>query len=429
MHILSTLQISMRALRANKARTGLTVLGMVIGIASVIIVFSAGEGINSLIVGQIESFGGTDLIETEIKVPSTKQGHASEQQSAANLVQGVQVTTLTLKDFEDIKKLPNIKDGYVGIIGQEQVSYGNEFENSMILGVTAGYIDIDQSEIDLGRYYTETEDKSLAQVAVLGIKIKEKLFGDSDPIGKSIKIRKSKFRVIGILKERGAVMTFDFDKIVYVPVRTLQKKVMGIDHVLYTMHQVYDQGLLDDTAEEMRYILRENHDLPQPIGPRTNWTDTGKDDFRVATMVESMEIMETVTGAITLLLLAIVVISLVVGGVGILNIMYVVVSERTAEIGLRKAVGANYKDIMWQFLIESVLVTILGGIIGIILGISISAAIAWGANSYGLDWRFVIPLRSFAVALGFSAFFGIAFGLYPARQAARLDPITALQAE
>jgi putative ABC transport system permease protein len=429
MYITSTFQIAIKALRANKVRTGLTVLGMVIGIASVIIVFSAGEGINELILGEIESFGGTDLFETEIKVPSSKKGHESEQQSAAAMVQGVQVTTLTIDDLEDIGKLPNVKDGYGGILDQEQVSYGNELKRAMILGVTSSYIDIDQSEIDYGRFYTEAEDKSLAQVAVLGYKMKEKLFGESDPIGKSIKLRKTKFRVIGVIKERGAIMTFDLDNIVYVPVRTLQKKVMGIKHVQYLMHRVYDVSLIDETTEQACYILRENHNLPHPAGPRKDWTDTGKDDFRVVTMKESMEIMETVTGAITLLLLAIVAISLVVGGVGILNIMYVVVSERTAEIGLRKAVGAKYQDIMWQFLIESVLVTIAGGIIGVIIGLLISFAISFGANSYGLNWHFKVPAEAFLVALGFSLVFGVAFGLYPARKAARLEPVEALRTE
>ena len=415
-------------MRANKLRTALTVLGIMIGIASVIIVYSAGEGINSLIVGQIESFGGTDLIETEIKVPSTKQGGGSETQSATNLAMGVQVTTLSLDDMDDINKLPLINRSYAGIIGQEQASYGSELEKAMVLGITASYIDIDKSEIDYGRFFTEAEDKSLSSVVVLGQKIKEKLFGDSDPIGKSIKIHKSKFRVIGVLKERGAVMTFDFDEIVYMPVRTLQKKVMGINHVLYMMHQIGDTDRIDEVSEEIRYILRENHDLPQPT-EKTSMFNTGKDDFRVVSMVESMEIMSTVTGAITLLLLAIVAISLVVGGVGIMNIMYVVVTERTSEIGLRKAVGATYKDIMYQFLIESVLITVLGGICGVIFGIIVSWLISYGANYVGLDWEFVVPLKAYIVALGFSAFFGIAFGLYPARKAARLEPVEALRSE
>ena len=221
-------------------------------------------------------------------------------------------------------------------------------------------------------------------------------------------------------------MGFDFDDIVYVPVRTLQKKVMGINHLMYIMHKVADTSIIDETAEEMRYILRENHDLSHPEGPRGDWTDTGKDDFRVVTMVESMEIMETVTGAMTLLLLAIVAISLIVGGVGILNIMYVVVTERTSEIGLRKAVGAKYADIMWQFLIESILLTIAGGIIGTIIGVLVSLAISLGANSYGLDWEFIVPLKSFIVALGFSTVFGVLFGVYPARKAAKMDPVIAI---
>lgn len=427
MYIISTLQIALRAMRANKVRTGLTVLGMVIGIAAVIIVFSAGEGINSLIVGQIESFGGSDMIETEIKVPST-QKQTSEAQAGMNLAMGVQVTTLTLDDMEDINKIPNVIDGYAGIMGQEAVSYGSELRKAFLLGVTSSYINIDQSEVDQGRWFTDAEDRSLAQVAILGFKLKDKLFGDSDAIGKSVKIRKEKFRVIGILEERGAVMTIDFDDFVYVPIRTLQKKIMGIDHFTYMMHRVADTSILEETQEEMRYILRENHDLPHPEGP-TDWQGAAKDDFRVVSMTESMEIMDTVTGAITLLLLAIVAISLIVGGVGILNIMYVVVTERTAEIGLRKAVGARYKDIMLQFLLEAIIITITGGIVGVILGVTISFLISFIASSYGFDWQFTVPIKAFITALTFSAFFGVGFGVYPARKAARMDPIVALRNE
>jgi len=429
MNIYNLFKITYKAMRANLVRTMLAVLGIVIGISSVIIVYSAGEGINSLVVGEIASFGGSDLFEIEVKVPSSKSGTASETQSAAALTQGVQVTTLKLEDLEDVGKLPNVVNGYAGILDQEQISYANEIKRGIVLGTTASYIDIDQSEVATGRFFTDAEDKSLSQVAVIGYKVKDKLFGDSDPIGQFIKIRKEKFRVIGILEERGAVMTFDFDDIVYVPVRTLQKKIMGIDYVQYMMHQVADVSIIDDTADEARYIVRQNHDLPQPVGVQRDWSDTGKDDFRVVTMQESMEIMETVTGAITLLLLAIVAISLVVGGVGIMNVMYVIVNERTSEIGLRKAVGAKYSAIMYQFLLESILVTVIGGVIGIAFGVLISFLISVGANSYGLNWEFVIPVKAYFVALGFSTFFGIVFGLFPAQKAAKLDPITALRNE
>ncbi len=416
-------------MRANKLRTGLTVLGMVIGISAVIIVFSAGEGINSLIKGEIESFGGSDIIETEIKVPSSKKGSASETQSATALVSGVQVTTLSLDDMDDVNKLPNIKQSYAGVLGQEQVSYGNELKKAMMFGVTASYIDIDKSEVEGGRFFSEAEDKSLAQVTVLGNKIKNKLFGDSDPVGKSIKIRKKKFRVIGYLGERGAIMGFDFDDLVYVPVRTLQKKIMGIDHLAFIMHQVEDTELIDETVLEIAYVVRENHDIEQPTEAREGWADTGKDDFRVVSMTESIEILETVTNAITYLLLAIVAISLIVGGVGIMNIMYVIVNERTKEIGLRKAVGAKYSEILKQFLIESILITIIGGVIGVIIGVLASLLIKVGATQAGLNWEFTIPIRAFVVALGFSTLFGVVFGVYPARKAARMDPIEALRNE
>jgi len=440
MSLLTIIKISLRAIKANKVRTGLTVLGIVIGIASVVIVFSAGEGIKGLVYAQVESFGGTDLIETEVKAPTGKKGMAAEQQSAMAIAQGAQITTLNLKDYEDVKKLPNIKNGYAVVIGQEQVNYNDQLKKTLIYGTTASSLEIDKLTIDYGRFFTEVEDKSLAPVAVLSYKIKEKLFGDSDPLGKYIKIRKVKFLVIGVAKERGAVMTMDYDSFVYVPIRTLQKRILGIDHLMFMMHQLKDPGLADETAEEARLVIRENHDIVsralefKPGAPIVKvlgegMTDTSKDDFRVVTMKESLGVLDTITGAITLMLLAIVAISLVVGGVGVMNIMYVIITERTAEIGLRKAVGAKYKNIMAQFLVEALIITFIGAIVGVLAGAGASYLIAIGANYYGLDWRFSIPAKAYYSAIGFAFIFGLGFGVYPARRAARLDPIEALRQE
>lgn len=439
MKISSIINMSFNSMRASKMRTALTILGIVIGITSVIIVYSAGEGIRGLLYKQIETFG-TDIIQTEVKVPTGKRGTSGNSQSAMALAQGVQITTLTVEDMEDVKKAPNIKNGYAAVMGQEQISYQNILKKSLIFGVSSSYLDIDKSKIDYGRFYTEAEDKSKALVVVLGSKMKDILFGDSDAIGKYVKIRKSKFNVVGVLKEKGSVMGLDFDSMVYVPTRTLQKRIMGIDNITYMVHQLYDLNLADEAAEEARLVIRQNHNIdsvllktiPGEVKVKVlgeGDTDTTNDDFRVVTMAESMDILDNVMGAVTLLLLAIVAISLIVGGVGIMNIMYVVVTERTAEIGLRKAVGAKYDDILKQFLIESVFITILGGIVGIILGVFLSYLISFGAKLYGLDWVFSVPLKAYFVSLGFSVFFGIVFGVYPAKKAAILNPIDALRVE
>jgi putative ABC transport system permease protein len=418
------IKTALKAMSLNKVRTSLTVLGIVIGIASVIIVYSAGEGISSLITGQIESFG-SDFIETEVKVPTGKKRVSEETQGAMSMAQGLQITTLNLDDMDDINRLPSIVDSYAGLLSQDQVSYGNEVKKIFLFGTSASYIDIDNSRIGSGRFFTESEDKSLAQVAIIGSKIKEKLFGESDAIGKSIKIKKTKFKVIGVMEERGAVMTLDFDDYIYIPIRTLQKKLMGVNHVLYMVHKVKNMDMAEVTADEIRFILRENHNIsaPSEVG------DISKDDFRVVTMTEMMEMLDVITGAITLLLLAIVIISIIVGGVGIMNIMYVIVSERTSEIGLRKAVGAKFKDIMSQFIVESILITVIGGLIGIFIGILFSYLISVGANYFGLDWRFSIPYKAYFVAFGFSLVFGVIFGVYPAAKAARMEPVEALRKE
>jgi len=417
MSIKQTIELALKSIIANKLRTALTVLGIVIGITAIMVVFSAGEGISSLINGQLESFG-TDFIETEIKIPSKKTGTGGDIEGAQAMAFGAQVTTLTLKDFDDIKKtIPNVVGGYAAIMGQEKISYLNESRKGMLYGVTSEFIDIDKGEVESGNFFSEADDKSLSQVIVLGSDIKEDLFGDSDPIGKYVKLKKKKFKVIGVMEERGQVMSMNFDDYIYIPLRTLQKKIMGVDYAQFFIHKLQDMDIADDTAEEMRYILRDNHDITDPL----------KDDFRVVTMDEMMSMMDDITSAITLLLIAIVIISLIVGGVGILNVMYVIVAERTAEIGLRKAVGAKFADIMWQFLLEAIVITMLGSIIGIILGVLISWGLAAGLNQAGFDWTFAVPLKAFIISFLFALTFGVFFGVYPARKAAKLDPIEALR--
>ena len=424
--IITSLDLAFDAFKTHKVRTGLAVLGVTIGISSIIIVFSAGEGVKGLLAESVESFGA-DVVQAEIKIPSSKTGMAGETQSAMSLLQGAQVTTMTLDDLEDILEIPNVIDGYGLFMTQEPVTYRGEIENSLVWASGSSFIDVDQAEVTEGRYFSDAEDRSLAQVVILGSGVKEKLFGDDDPIDKTIKVRDTRFRVIGVMEERGSIMSFNFDDMIYMPVQTLQKRIMGIDYLVNILVKVEDMEQVDKTMEEMRMIMRENHDIEAPEEVRESIWDTGKDDFRIVSMIEALDAFDQMYVALTLLLLVIVAISLVVGGVGVMNVMYVIVNERTPEIGLRKAVGAKYNDIMAQFLIESILITLMGGVVGMAIGTLISWAISFGAAQVGYTWVFDIPLAAFITAFLFSIIFGVIFGLYPARKAALMDPIEALQ--
>ncbi len=425
-NIVSSLELALNAFKNNKVRTALAILGVTIGISSIIIVFSAGEGIKSLLADQVESFGA-DVVQAEIKIPSSKKGAAGERQSAMSLLQGAQVTTMKSDDLEDILELPNVADAYGLFMTQEQVTYRSEIENTIVWATNASFIDIDQAGVDEGRFFSNAEDRSLAQVIVLGSGIKEKLFGDSDPIGRTVRVRNIRFRVIGVMEERGSIMTFNFDDMIYVPVKTFQKRVVGVDYFVNILAKLHNMDFVDETMEEIRGIMRENHNIDSPEEVRESIFDTGKDDFRVVSMVEALDAFDQMYFTITLVLLAIVAISLVVGGVGVMNVMYVIVNERTPEIGLRKAVGAKNNDIMLQFLVESVLITLIAGVIGTVMGILISWGVTVGATSVGFSWNFAIPIEAFITAFLFSVVFGIVFGLYPARKAALMDPIEALQ--
>ncbi|MBN1326098.1 ABC transporter permease [Candidatus Falkowbacteria bacterium] len=406
-------QIASGALLKNKTRTILSILGVVIGIAAVIIVLSLGQAIKGFMVSQMTSFG-TDFIEVEIKVPNTAQ---TSTENVSGMAYGIQITTLTTDDMEEILKLDNIKNAYAANMAQEVVSYQENNKSTFIFATTAGYIDIDPIGMAEGRFFTDEEDKSLAKVAVIGQDLKQILFGDDEAIGKDIKVKKRNYKVIGILNSKGSVSFLNFDQMLFLPLRTTQKLLMGIDYVSFIFAQVYDNNVASATAAEIIEVMREQHDI----------TDPSKDDFAVITMAEAMSILDTVTGAITLLLIAIAGISLVVGGVGIMNIMYVSVAERTFEIGLRKAVGAKKEDILIQFLMEAIFITFSGGIVGIVVGVGASLLITFIAGALGYTWTFSFTPLYFLIACGVSILVGLISGIYPARNAANLDPIVALR--
>ena len=406
---------AMRALAKNKVRTFLTVLGIVIGIMAVITVMSAGDGLEAYLVDQVSSFGN-NLIQVEIKVPNTS--HVSTE-NMSSFAQGVQVTTMTIDDAEAIKKLPNVRGAYANMIGQELVSYGSANRQIMLWGVGASFIDIDASEVAYGRFFSEAEDKGLAQVVVIGQTVKDKLFGTEEALGKSIKIGKQKFEVIGLMEKRGSITFFDMDNIIYLPVRTLQKKVMGIDHVMAITTEAQDNDIADQTKDEITHLLRERHNLTSG--------DPDKDDFAVMTMAEAVDLYDTIFGAVNLLLGAIAGISLVVGGVGIMNIMYVSVAERTYEIGLRKAVGATSSNILWQFLWEAIVITFFGAVVGFVIGVGLSFLVAVIATAQGIGWKFVVSPLSVMLAVGVSLTIGLLFGVWPARAASKLEAVDALR--
>lgn len=408
--------LAIQGLKTNKGRTILTTLGIVIGIATIVIVLSAGRALEIFVLDEIETFGA-DTIELEIKIPNV-----SDLEMASSLVGGAEVTTLKIADFEAVKKLENVDDYYAGILGQFKSVYKNNVKRAFIFGATPSMFEIDRDlKIQEGRYFNEREDKSQAQVAVLGPEVADDLFEGEDPIGKSIKINRINFKVIGVTEVRGSYAYFNWDKMIYIPLRTVQKKLLGVDHVIYGFLTVNDLGRTEETVQDIINIMSQRHDLLPD--------DIDKHDFRVTSMQEAMEIIGTVTFGMTLLVLAIAGISLIVGGVGIINIMYLSVLERTHEIGLRKAIGAPNSVIKAQFLTEAVTITSVGGLIGIVLGSIIVFAIGIGAKLQGFDINMTITLDSVLFAFIVSVLFGILFGFYPARKAAQLKPVDALRYE
>lgn len=410
-----SITIAIKSLVAQKARSFLTMLGIIIGVASVIIIISVGAGAQSLILGQIESLGA-DLVGV---LPGGSEG--DEPPASA---MGIVVTTLTYEDallLEDEKNVPNLLDMVAYSNGAATLEWRNNSFEGTINGVSHKFREVEGGEIDKGRFISKDEEKNLAKVVVLGSTVKEELFGESEALGQRIKIKKLSFEVIGVMKERGTVAFQDYDNKIFIPLRTMQKLISGVNHVSVIRGKVDHPDNIETAINDIKMTLRDAHDIGDQSGKA--------DDFTVRSTAQAMDMIETITNSLRYFLAAMAALSLVVGGVGIMNIMLVSVTERTREIGLRKALGANRMRILMQFLMEAVTVTVVGGLIGIVCGFLISYLIAVVANYLSYDWAFSVSMFSISLALGVSAIVGMIFGMYPANKASKLEPVEALRYE
>jgi len=403
-----TLEETYIALSANKARSGLTILGIVIGISSVIALVSIGQGASSSIQSSIQSLGSNLLIVT----PGAQRGpgfFVSAGRGGAR--------TLTADDAEAIaRQVPGVQAVAQEVSGRYQITAKGTNTNTTVDGVSETYPDIRNVQIDEGSFVTDGQGASLAKVAVLGPTARDDLFGEgaTDVVGQTIRIKGMEFKVIGITKSKGGSGFNNADDMIYVPRLAATRFLSGNQYMTSIDVQAADASAMTQIQSDITDLLLARHHI----------TDPTQADFSVINQADILASASSVTGTLTLLLGAIAGISLVVGGIGIMNMMLTTVTERTREIGLRKAIGAKNRDISLQFLSEAIALTLIGGLIGIVLGSGISLAV----NLTGLVTT-TLSVGAIALAFGVSAMIGIVFGYYPARKAAQMNPIEALRYE
>jgi putative ABC transport system permease protein len=405
MRLLMTFRIAFKALNRNKMRTALTMLGMIIGVAAVIAMVALGRGASSSIETQIKS-AGTNLI--NVYAGNFMTGGVRMGSGAAN--------TLTVEDAISLRDLPGVQYVAPGVNTRSQVIAGNQNWQTRVNGSDVDWPAIRSWSQRFGSFFTTQDVNSAAKVAVLGSTVSTNLFGeDVDPTGQIIRIRNQPFKVIGVMASKGASTGGDDqDDSVVIPYTTAQKKLMGIQHIQNITVSAASAGEVAATAEAITAHLRNRHKI----------MPGDSDDFMVRTLEEMAAMRTEATRTMSALLAGIAGVSLLVGGIGIMNIMLVSVTERTREIGLRMAIGARGGDVLLQFLVEAVVLSVFGGSIGIAVGFGISMTL-----TQFLGWPTAISPDAIALAFGFSAITGIFFGFYPATKAAKLDPIEALRFE
>lgn len=408
-----TFKTAVVGLKTHKSRSALTILGIVIGITAIMMVLSLGEGAQNLIIGQIQSIGS----KTIAIIPGRPIQGISDSLATFS-------DSLKDRDLETLQKKENVPhlDKIMPVVFSAQVAtFENNSYQTTIFGVTDLFAKIYDMYPAEGSLFSEDDIKGNADVVIIGPKVKDNLFGQNNgALNQKIKIKGRNYRVIGILPAKGQFSFINFDNALVMPYTTVQQSILGIKYFNRIVIEVDSEKNIDQTVADIKITLRNNHNI----------TDSSRDDFSVETQAQAMEIVGTILNVLTLFLAAVAAISLLVGGVGIMNIMLVSVTERTREIGLRKAIGATEKNILVQFLLESVILTAIGGLIGIILGASFSAAIALILEKVlALNWEFVFPLNGALLGLGVAALTGLVFGLYPARQASKKSPIEALRYE
>ena len=402
MLILDLFKMAIRSLISHKLRTFLTALGIIIGVASVISMISIGEGARQQTLSTISKFG-TNII--TIKPGQKKSRHVSTGK----------VDTLILEDATVIEKnVPLITGVAAQVYRSAQLKFGNKNTNTTVRGTGKSYAHLANFELEKGRYFNQQEINASKRVCVLGQTVVKNLFEEANPLGTNIKVDGKNFMVIGTMEPKGALSWFDPDDQIFIPVTTAQKRVFGMNHIQSIDVQAAKIEDLEIIKEDIAQLLRIRHNIPK-----------GKEnDFYVQNSSQWLNSWGDAAKTFTYLLGGIAAISLMVGGIGIMNIMLVSVTERTREIGIRKAIGAKKKEILEQFLIESVLISFLGGGVGILLGISISKMVS---NIGG--WDTIVSTQSILLAFGFSVGIGIFFGFYPANKAANMNPIEALRYE
>ncbi len=413
---------TLKGFRARKSRTFLTMLGIIIGVAGVIIIVSLGAGAQQLIVGQVSKFGSN--------IVAVSPGKSNENGPPASVL-GVRITTLTMHDVQALKDTGSVPHAtyFAPLVrGSATVIAGRESVDTQFSATSGEYPLVQNIPISEGRFFSIDEGATGAQVVVLGSDVRTTLFGTGEALGKIIKVTRTDgiettsvlLHVIGVAAPQGTVFFQNQDDQIYMPILVGQRQLLGISYLEYLRVKVDDVAYIDQTISDMESVLRREHNIRNaPEG----------DDFSVRSTAELIKVLSGITDGLRMFLGVMASVALVVGGIGIMNIMLVTVTERTREIGLRKAIGATGERIRNQFLLEAILLTVTGGIIGIVFGVIVSFLITIGVRYAGYDWAFIISPTAVSLALFVSVATGVVFGLYPAVKASKLNPIDALRKE